>query len=81
MRKDLINTLGLERAKGFLIRYGWQLGYNDGISLKKDFEWDSDEETFIAGSVLFTFEGFAKVINDVVSVDQNEKSYKKGTIY
>ncbi len=79
LRKDLINTLGLERAKGFLIRYGWQLGYNDGISLKKDFEWDSDEETFIAGSVLFTFEGFAKVINDVVSVDQNEKKViKKG---
>lgn len=79
LRKDLIHNLGFERAKGFLLRYGWQLGYNDGISIKDKYNWDSEEESLVAGSVLFTFEGFAKAENDVVTVDRDKKIFlKKG---
>lgn len=79
LRRDLIHNLGFDRAKGFLIRYGWQLGYNDGISIKENFDWDSDEESFIAGSVLFTLEGFAKVENDFISIDREKNTFlKKG---
>ncbi|MHB8072452.1 XylR N-terminal domain-containing protein [Desulfosporosinus fructosivorans] len=79
LRKDLIHNLGYERAKGFLLRYGWQLGYNDGESLKDNFNWDSEEESLIAGSVLFTYKGFAKAENDVVTVDRDKKIFlKKG---
>lgn len=79
LRRDLIHNLGSDRAKGFLIRYGWQLGYNDGISIKEKFDWDNDEEWFTAGAVLFTLEGFAKVENDIVITDRKNKSfYKKG---
>ena len=34
LRKDLINNIGLERMKGFLIRYGWDLGQQDGKKIK-----------------------------------------------
>ena len=79
LRKDLIRNLGYERAKGFLLRYGWQLGYNDGISIKDKYNWDSEEESLVAGSVLFTYEGFAKAENDVVTVDRDKKIFlKKG---
>lgn len=33
--RDLISTLGKERAKGFLVRYGWFCGINDAISICK----------------------------------------------
>lgn len=79
LRKDLIHNLGYERAKGFLLRYGWQLGYNDGVSIKDTYTWDSEEEFLVAGSVLFTYEGFAKAENDVVTVDRDKKIFlKKG---
>ncbi|WP_094605712.1 hypothetical protein SPSIL_006530 [Sporomusa silvacetica DSM 10669] len=79
LRRDLIYNLGLERAKGFLIRYGWQIGYNDGISIKENFNWDNDEEALIAGSVLFSLEGFAKAENDIVNINRETKTVlKKG---
>lgn len=79
LRKDLIHNLGYERAKGFLLRYGWQLGYNDGISIKDKYNWDSEVESLLAGSVLFTYEGFAKAENDIVTIDRDKKIFlKKG---
>ncbi|MHB1167430.1 MAG: XylR N-terminal domain-containing protein, partial [Carboxydocellales bacterium] len=33
LRKDLIATLGQERAKGFLTRYGWACGSIDAYNL------------------------------------------------
>ncbi|HEX6595240.1 MAG TPA: XylR N-terminal domain-containing protein [Bacillota bacterium] len=35
LRKDLMNNLGLNRMKGFLIRYGWELGKQDGKKIKR----------------------------------------------
>lgn len=35
LRQDLIRNLGYERMKGFLIRYGWELGVNDAFHILK----------------------------------------------
>lgn len=29
LREQLVNNIGIERIKGFLIRFGWELGIND----------------------------------------------------
>lgn len=80
LRKDLIHNLGIDRAKGFLIRYGWQLGYNDGVILKENCLWDSEEECILAGANLFAFEGFARVLDEVIIFDhENRNLIKKGT--
>ena len=34
LRQELINTLGLPRAKGFLLRYGWNCGVSDSFKGK-----------------------------------------------
>ncbi|MBW8382424.1 MAG: XylR N-terminal domain-containing protein, partial [Youngiibacter sp.] len=82
LRKDLIHNLGPDRAKAFLVRYGWQLGYNDGINLMRNHELDNEEELFKAGSVLFSMEGFAKVQNDIVIADKETKTFlKKGKFF
>lgn len=49
LRKDLIAALGLERAKSFLLRYGWNCGMNDARNLKEMFEWDNEQELLLAG--------------------------------
>ena len=35
LRRNLIENIGLERMKGFLIRYGWELGQEDARKAKK----------------------------------------------
>lgn len=75
LRKDLISTLGFERAKGFLIRYGWSCGYNDAISIKEQFEWDDDLEWIYAGPVLHTLEGITRVDVEAVNISRENKRW------
>lgn len=59
LRKDLIDTLGMDRAKGFLIRYGWSCGFQAYSSIKKQFQWDEDQEGIFTGPIIHTLTGFA----------------------
>ncbi|MEK4030495.1 XylR N-terminal domain-containing protein [Pseudobacillus sp. FSL P4-0506] len=70
LRRDLVNTLGMERAKGFLMRYGWAWGYRDGETIEKMFDWDSKQELILAGPYLHTLEGIATVEQDVIELTE-----------
>jgi purine catabolism regulator len=59
LRKDLIDTLGMDRAKGFLIRYGWSCGFQAYSNIKKQFQWDEDQEGIFTGPIMHTLQGFA----------------------
>ncbi|SDH15301.1 V4R domain-containing protein [Alteribacillus persepolensis] len=61
LRRDLINTLGMDRAKGFLMRYGWAWGAKDGESIASMYDWDNTKELMLAGPVLHTLEGVVTV--------------------
>lgn len=69
LRKDLINTLGMDRAKGFLMRYGWAWGLNDGESLKMKYNWDDKKELMMAGPCLHTLEGVVTVEPDILEIN------------
>lgn len=71
LRLELIETLGLERAKGFLLRYGWHCGVCDG-SKAKQLTWKNDEELVLAGPRLHTLHGHVHVIPDKIEVDINK---------
>ncbi|KMY55358.1 hypothetical protein AC623_16615 [Bacillus sp. FJAT-27231] len=59
LRKDLAENIGTERMKGFLIRYGWNLGVNDAKrALKKDFS--SIQEVLKQGSIFHALKGYTK---------------------
>lgn len=74
LRRDLINTLGMERAKGFLMRYGWAWGMQDGKSIASMYDWESSEELMKAGPALHTLEG-------VVTVEPETLELKDGYLY
>lgn len=75
LRKDIIRNLGLERAKGFVIRWGWNCGYNDALSIKEQFEWDNALEWITAGPVLLTLEGHTKVVVDEIKISGKERTF------
>ncbi|AHV95655.1 XylR N-terminal domain-containing protein [Paenibacillus sabinae] len=55
--RDLIVALGLERAKRFLQRYGWQFGVSEARYLNDMFSWDDDLEWILAGSKMHNIAG------------------------
>lgn len=57
LRMDLIDNLGMERAKGFLLRYGWACGVHDAKDQKKKFPHISEYELIKKGAHLHKFEG------------------------
>lgn len=75
LRSDLVNTLGLERAKGFLMRYGWSCGYRAAESVATSFHWNSLKELLLAGPTMHTLEGVATVIPDFLRIDEDSLEF------
>ncbi len=75
LRKDLVSTLGFERAKGFLIRYGWACGRNDAFNMKDKFKWEDELEWEFGGIALHTLEGKTKVDHDIINIDLKKKKW------
>lgn len=77
-REDLIESLGMARAKRFLLRYGYYAGMQDAQIAKKIRPHQSIEEAFAAGPQLHTIRGMVKVTPRLLSFDV-EKGLFKGT--
>ena len=77
LRSDLITTLGHERSKGFLLRYGWSCGYKAGESMIKEYNWESPKELLLAGAVMHTLEGVVTAEPNLVEVE-GDKLYYSG---
>ena len=61
LRRDLIENLGMERSKGFLLRYGWECGVHDAKDQKSKFPNISDHELIKKGAQLHKFQGAVDV--------------------
>jgi purine catabolism regulator len=62
LRKDLVAVLGMERVKGFLLRYSRQCGMNDCRYMKENFLWEPEIELLHAGYKVNEIRGHAKVV-------------------
>lgn len=76
-RRDIIQTLNMERAKGFLLRYGWACGYSAGGSIEKMYNWKELKELIRAGAAIHTLEGVVSVQIDVLEIS-NDKFEMEG---
>ncbi|MEH7177862.1 XylR N-terminal domain-containing protein [Neobacillus vireti] len=61
LTKDLISTLGRDRAKGFLLRYGWTCGYNDARIAQRQNPDHSELSLLYHGAYLHSLEGSTHV--------------------
>jgi len=60
LRKELVETLGLERARRILMRFGYACGYRDALTSKELFDWKNDADWLAAGPRLHTLEGIVQ---------------------
>ncbi|HMV54445.1 MAG TPA: sigma 54-interacting transcriptional regulator [Rhodocyclaceae bacterium] len=68
-RKELVSTLGMERARGVLTRMGFAAGGRDAELVRSLYPNASDAELIRNGPLLHTLEGIAKVEPIRIDVD------------
>jgi DNA-binding NtrC family response regulator len=60
MRKELVDTLGLDTARRLLLRFGFADGYHDAVNLRERSNWSSPLDGLRAGAMLHTLEGIVR---------------------
>jgi two-component system response regulator HydG len=61
LRKELIDTLGVETAERLELRFGFADGYHDAVNLRERSTWTDPLEGIRAGAMLQTLEGIVRV--------------------
>ena len=61
LRKELIDTLGVETAERLALRFGFADGYHDAVNLRERSKWTDPLEGIRAGAMLQTLEGIVRV--------------------
>ncbi len=75
MRRELIETLGMDRARGLLIRMGFASGMHDAEIFSRCDQGASDYDAFLTGTQLHTLEGIVKVTTLKLEVDRATGTY------
>ncbi len=70
LRKELIDTLGMERAQGLLTRMGYASGVRDAELARSRAESADDVEAFMTGPRLHTLEGIVRVTPIKLELDR-----------
>lgn len=76
MRRELIDTLGMDRARGLLMRMGYASGVSDYELARIQPDVTNDLEAFMSGPLLHTLEGIVKSTISKLEIDR-----KKGHFY
>ena len=61
LRKELVDTLGVDAARRLLLRFGFADGYHDAVNLRERSNWNTPLEGLRAGAMLHTLEGIVRV--------------------
>lgn len=69
-RREMVNSMGIERAKGFFLRLGYQSGLRDAELARKLRPHCDDIDIFLAGPQLHALKGMVKVNPIKVDLDQ-----------
>lgn len=67
--RDLIMALGIERAKRFILRYGYSCGVHESQTLKTLFDWENDKEWLMAGVKMHNISGRSSSLPTKLNID------------
>jgi DNA-binding NtrC family response regulator len=72
LRKELIDTLGIETARRIFLRFGYADGYHDAVSLRDRSKWSNPLDGLRAGLVLHRLEGIVRA--EILTLDHDVTS-------
>lgn len=80
LRKDLAENLGHERMKGFLLRYGWNLGAEDAKKVIKR-GGRTVEEMLRRGPIFHRLRGYAKAKTMVFQIEYDDAGQQVDAVH
>lgn len=75
IRRELIDTLGFDRARGLLMRMGYEAGSHDAEFARTRPDGEKFKDVFVAGAQLHTLEGIVKVTSIKLEADLAAGTY------
>ncbi len=75
LRNDLIEELGIEKARRFFLRFGYQNGYADFMQMKLNYTFDSEMDLLASGPVIHTWEGIVQATPTEIRYDRNSGEF------
>ncbi len=75
LRQNLIVELGVDRAREFFLRFGYQNGFSDFRQMKMSGEYSSEIELLKMGPIMHTWEGIVKAIPDELRYDRDKGEF------
>jgi len=81
LRKDLLETIGIEQTRGILTRFGFFWGQADAAAMKRIFEWDNLREWILAGPRLQSIQGIARCVVKSLELDENSRNFRMEIIW
>jgi DNA-binding NtrC family response regulator len=76
LRKELIDTLGVDTARRLLMRFGFADGYHDAVNLRDRAVWRDPSEGLRTGAVVHTLEGIVRSEFTAVSFDADSGRFE-----
>jgi DNA-binding NtrC family response regulator len=70
LRKELIDTLGIDTARRLMLRFGYADGYHDAVALRDRSNWANPVDGLHAGAILHRLEGIVRA--EIVAVHADE---------
>jgi DNA-binding NtrC family response regulator len=71
LRKELVDTLGLQTARRVLLRFGFADGYHDAVSMRDRSQWSTPLDGLRAGAMLHTLEGIVRAEVRKIEFDES----------
>ena len=81
LRKDLVDTIGVDQTRRILSRFGYYWGEDDAAVVNRIFEWDDVTEWLKAGPRLHELQGVAKVEVKSLELGPPEGRYRMEVIW
>lgn len=76
LRKALIDTVGLEHARGILLRFGFACGYGDALALRTKISFPTDRDWLLAGPRLHSLIGHVKAEPVEFTLSPDRKDFR-----
>ena len=74
-RREIVNSMGIERAKGFFLRLGYLSGLKDAELARKLRPDCAELDIFLAGPQLHSLKGMVKVVPLEIDLDQETGAF------
>jgi hypothetical protein len=75
LRQYIVDLLGMDKAREFFLRFGYQNGFTDFMQMKVNYKFDSEKELLASGPVIHTWEGIVKATPKKLSFDREKGEF------